>query len=92
VFLLVFAGYAGAAATAMALWPHGTWTALALAPVGGSVGAALAGGLIALRHRTVDADAQADAMVADLRALVARAERDGTPAAAVSPVRDRDAA
>ncbi len=88
MFLLVLAGYAGAALTLMAAWPSGAWTALALAPLGASLGAAFAGGLLAWRRRSVDAEVQADAMVADLRSLVARAQRAEAPAAVRAPARD----
>jgi hypothetical protein len=92
VFLLVFAGHAGAVATAMALWSHGALLALAAAPLGGSLAALLGTGLVAWGRRSHDSDARADAMVADLRAMVARAQRDGAPASQPAHEAARDAA
>lgn len=78
MLLVVFAAIAGGLATGAALLPHGGLVvALLAAPLGGSLSALLAG-LVNLRRTETswrfeaDLEAQTDAMVAELRSLVAQ--------------------
>jgi hypothetical protein len=67
MILLMAAAYLGAALSLLVLWPFGALTAILAMPIGGSLGAVLAGGWLAVRRRRTDA--ATDAMVASLRAL-----------------------
>ncbi|MGV7031264.1 hypothetical protein [Methylobacterium symbioticum] len=85
MLLVVFAALAGGLVTGAALIPHGLLVALLAAPLGGSLSAVLAG-LVNLQRNEptwrfeAALEAQTDAMVADLRGLMAPGRvEDGMP-------------
>lgn len=79
MLLLVFVAIAGGFLTAATMVPYGLLAALLSAPLGGSLCTGVAAlAIMRLRGRAYqsqeDLDAQADAMVADLRGIAAKAE------------------
>jgi hypothetical protein len=72
VILFGFASIVGGAATSLLLWPYGAAPALLCAPFGGSLAAAIAGLLVAVRRSAEDRlqrslEASTDSMVRALR-------------------------
>ena len=89
MFLLILAGYAGAAVAGVLLWPFGVLIALAGASLGGSLSAGLAGGVIAWRNPAKPLTIERpEARVAPGRARAA----DGGRGDGVLPERRSDAA